>query len=108
VGELDFINVSRVLVPGGSFCCVLQSSNALWRSSCQPTYDAGWVRERRHITCVGGGRVGKLDLMIVSRIPAPGGSFCCVLQGFDALGPLKKTLTCVGGGEGEGGWGSSI
>ena len=29
-GELDLMNVSRILAPGGTFCRVLRGSEALW------------------------------------------------------------------------------
>ena len=58
-------------------------SNEAWRSC-----ETGLVRERKTLTCVGGGggRVGELDLMNVLRILALGGSICHVLQGSEAPG----------------------
>ena len=32
-GELDLMNVSRILALGGSFCCILVGSEVLWGSS---------------------------------------------------------------------------
>ena len=32
-GELDLMNVSRIMAPGGTFCRVLRGSEALWGSS---------------------------------------------------------------------------
>ena len=46
----------------------------------------GSAKEDPHVRGGRGGGVGELDLMNVSRTLAPGGSFCRVLQGSEALG----------------------
>ena len=91
-GELDLKNVSRILALGGSTCRVLRGSEALGgRPSNEAVRWSRFAKEDPNVRGVrgGGGAAGELDLMNVSRILAPGGTFCCVLRGSEALWGLN-------------------
>ena len=85
-GELDLMNVFRILALGGSICRVLRGSEALGGLSLTKLCPrVGPLK--KDLTCVGGSELGSYeDLMNVSRILAPGGSFCRILRGSEALG----------------------
>ena len=83
------MNISRILVLGVSNCCVLRGSEARGGPhSYGAVTPGGSAKEGPHVR--GGSKLGSYeDLMIVSRILAPGGSICRVLRGSEALGGLR-------------------
>ena len=92
----DLMNVSRILVLGGSICRVLRGSEALGRSRFRHAKGAGGsAKEGPHVR--GGSELGSYeDLMNVLMILALGGSICRVSRGSEALGGSFARVLRVG------------